>query len=61
MSRLVWTLLTLTAAALLGAPGLEAQNDEERAVIESLEARFLARARHKTDHLAGETHNSSEE
>ncbi len=34
---------------------------EERAVLESLEARFLARARHKTDQLAGETHNSSEE
>ena len=34
---------------------------EERAVLESLEARFLARARHKTGHQAGETHNSSEE
>ena len=33
---------------------------EERAVLESLEARFLDRARHKTDHQAGETHDSRE-
>ena len=34
---------------------------EERAVLESLEARFLDRARHKTGHQAGESHISSEE
>ncbi len=34
---------------------------EERAVLESLEARFLDRARHKTGHQAGETHISNEE
>ena len=44
MSRLVWILVTLTAAALLGAPGLEAQNDEERAVIAAAQAVFDAMA-----------------
>jgi len=42
MSRLVWILPTLAAAALLGAPGLEAQNDEERAVIAAAQAVFDA-------------------
>ena len=34
---------------------------EELAVLESLEARFLDRARHKTGHKAGETHDSNQE
>jgi len=42
MSRLVWILPTLAAAALLGAPGLGAQNDEERAVIAAAQAVFDA-------------------
>jgi len=42
MSRLVGILPTLTAAALLGAPGLEAQNDEERGVIAAAQAVFDA-------------------
>ena len=33
MSRLVWTFPALAAVALLGASGVEAQMDEERAVI----------------------------
>ena len=44
MSRLVWILPTLTAAALLGATGLQAQNDEERAVIAAAQAVFDAMA-----------------
>ena len=33
MSRVVWTFPALAAVALLGASGVEAQMDEERAVI----------------------------
>ena len=47
VSRLVWTLPILAAAALLGASGIEAQvgdaqNDEERAVIAAAQAVFDA-------------------
>ena len=42
MSRLAWTLPALAAVALLGATGLEAQADEERAVIAAAQALFDA-------------------
>jgi len=42
MSRLGWTLPALAAVALLGASGVEAQMDEERAVIAAAQAMFDA-------------------
>ena len=42
MSRLVWTLPVLAAIALVGAQGVEAQVDEERAVIAAAQAMFDA-------------------
>ena len=42
MSRLAWTLPALAAIALMGAPAVEAQADEERAVIAAAQALFDA-------------------
>ena len=42
MTRLVWTLPALAVVTLLGAPDLDAQADEERAVIEAAQAVFDA-------------------
>ena len=42
VSRLVWTLAALAAVTLLGASDVEAQNDEEQAVIAAAQAMFDA-------------------
>ena len=42
MTRLVWTLPALAVVTLLGAPDLDAQADEERAVIAAAQAVFDA-------------------
>lgn len=54
---MIYRLLEDEAPAEEDAP----LTSEERAVLESLEARFLHRARHKAGHNAGETHDSNQE